>query len=216
MSRFSSIAGTLAQIRTEYPRYHSIEQGGTTQVLDLIWFGAPGTTQRYELEDDEQSFKPGVPPSGRYWALHQASRRSMDDDPGTLPRPLPGLTVHEITTRLRDNAGTIALRSTRLVLAWTDPDVPAGLDNASQMLVAYYAGPDYTPDPATGAPPPQPLGTVMRFQVSAATGVWQGATNALLLPDPDHPGLTRLFITRTLNEEAASVGTPGLETLREL
>lgn len=220
MSRFASTAGTLAQIRSEYARYHSIEQGGTTQLLDLLWFGGPPSlTQRYELEDDERSFRPGLPPSTRSWALHQASRRP-DPVPGgdpPAPLPFPGLTVHEITTRLRNVAGLLALRTTRLVLAWTDPDAPPGLDNAGQMLVAYYAGPEYAPDPADGSPPTEPPADgVLRFQVSAATGTWQGATNLLVLPDPDHPTFTRIFVARTLNEEAAAVGTPGLERLREL
>jgi hypothetical protein len=221
MSRFASTAGTLAQIRSEYPSYHSIEQGGTTQLLDLLWFGgAESLTQRYELEDDERSFRPGLPPSTRSWALHQASRRIDPDDPAEQaapPQPFPGLTVHEITTRLRNVAGLLALRTTRLVLAWTDPDAPPGLDNAGQMLVAYYAGPEYAPDPADDSPPIEPPADgVLRFQVSAATGTWQGATNLLVLPDPDHPAFTRVFVARTLNEEAAAVGTPGLQRLREL
>lgn len=217
MSRFASIAGNLRQIRSEYPRFHSIEQGGTTQILDLVWIGAPGTATRYELTDDEQFFSPGVPPSRRSWTLHQATRREPGDAPDVPPSILPGLTVYEVTTRLRNPAGILALRTTRLVLAYTDPEAAAGKDNAGQMVVAYYAGPDYEADPEDPEPPaPVVDGQVYRFQVSAATGSWASATNLLVVRDPHMPAMLRIFVARTINEEDAAAGTPGLERLLEL
>jgi hypothetical protein len=201
-SRFYATAGTLSQLRSETPRFHSVEQGGTTQLLDLVWYGDPAASTVYTLQDSESDFSPGIANSSRYWALHHCSRREPDAPPGTRPETFPGLMLHEVTTQLTSIVGQPAFRITRLVLAWVDPAAPAGADNAAQMLVASYTGADT-----------QLAEGVTRFQVSAATGAWATATNLLVVPDPDHAQLRRIFVSRTLNEQAAATGAAPLETL---
>ena len=184
-ARFTSVSSRLSSMRATVPQFHSVEQGGTTQILDAFWIDQPGTTAGHEVQDAEGES------SSRRAVLRFCSRRVSGSLESTL-EPYPGLAVAEDTTMLRDALGNETWRTERWTLAWVDPSLPPGMDNAGQILVAHFVG-----DPA-GA-------EVSAFQVAAATGTWTGATNLLVMADPEIEGTRRVFVVRTLHRQGGSV-----------
>jgi hypothetical protein len=196
-SQFLGISKRLSTLRAVTPLYHSIELGGTTQVLDLMWVDLPGSSFGYTLPDAEGES------SSRVVSMYVLGRRDAETS-STLP--IPGLMLTADTTKLHETGpgGQEVWRTERWVMSWVDPSQPAGMDNAGQMLVAQYAG---------GAPGSSDYFTM---QVSAATGSWTGATNLLVMDDADQPGLRRVFVLRTLNREGPSALTAAPETLMSM
>lgn len=194
-ARFASVSSRLSSMRGTVPQFHSVEQGGTTQILDAFWIDQPGTTAGHEVQDAEGES------SSRRAVLRFCSRRVSGSLESTLEgsasgplalEPYPGLAVAEDTTMLRDALGNETWRTERWTLAWVDPALPPGMDNAGQILVAHFVG-----DPAAAE--------VATFQVAAATGTWTGATNLLVMADPEIEGTRRVFVVRTLHRQGGSV-----------
>lgn len=183
-ARFASVSSRLSSLRATVPQYHSVEQGGMTQVLDAFWIDQPGSVTSYEQEDDEGEA------SRRTHAMRLCGRDADSVE--------PGLMIAEDATLLADISGNDVWSTLRWTLAWVDVSVPAGRDNAGQMVVAQYAGPTVGADPDA----------VLTMQVAAATGTWAGATN-LLVVGAAEGARRRVFVVRTLNRQGGSVLAAG-------
>jgi len=188
-ARFAAVSSRLSSMRASMPQFHSVELGGTTQIMDAFWIDQPGTVLAYTQSDDEGEA------SRRVSAMRIASR--LDGSTGILA-PEPGLYIAEETTLLADVSGNDVWCTQRWTLAWVDPSAEAGKDNAGQMIVAHFIGApvDYEADPDRA---------LAVFQVAAATGSWAAATNLLVVADPARPGTRRVFVARTLNRQGGSV-----------
>jgi hypothetical protein len=199
---FAIARANLRYLRGVLPSYHDVLQRGTTQLLDMFYLA--------EFPDplpDAATLELLVPFASGFILPDQEGLPSAttilmaplfahpDDADNVLDPPRVRLVLKR--TVLRDAGGTVRWVQEQAWLTEHGPDEDAApLQNAAFT----YHGPPAMP----GSDHPFPS----VYHIQRATGTWATATNVLVVPGP--AGWRKVFLTRTVNEQAAAPSAPRL------
>lgn len=208
---FATARATIRYLRGTLPTYHDVMQRGGTQLLALYyWPELPDVLPDAATLDE-------LLPGASGFRMNDDELWTSDTTVLMVPlflTPDVELSPEESTpdvlfsarlvirrTRMRDGGGT---------LRWVNEQASMTVHETTQLgfgdsipvqsLAFHYCGPPSLPGSAHAFP--------SVYQVQAATGSWATATNVLVVPGP--PGWRKLFVSRTMNEQAAAENLPAL------